>query len=171
MRNLTIYLAGAIRDGVDRDIEWREDVIMALRDLPVTILNPFGGTTFETETMRQVASGVLKTPKFIVRHDFWAVDRSDIVLFNFQALAEGYPNIGTLVEFGRATSTGALIYSVIAGDYKGHENKGHFKGLHPFLAENSAVVFNVMDDCVDFLRRHVMVLSGAEPSYVPGKEG
>jgi nucleoside 2-deoxyribosyltransferase len=166
MSKLTIYLAGAIRDGVKNDILWREQMILGLQDEPVSIINPIGGKTYNEGTGKWLVSGVESTAQFIVDHDFWAVDRSDIVVFNFQGLAEDYPNIGTLIEFGRSTGTKALRYSIIPSYYVGHDNQRHFKGLHPFIAKNSAVVFETADECLDFLRRHVQVLTGMNPHYV-----
>ena len=87
-----------------------------------------------------------------------------MIIFNFQGLVDGYPNIGSLVEFGRATGTKALIYTIISNDYTGHEN-GKMYGLHPFLAENSAQVFNTVAECLDFLQLHILVLMGATPSF------
>ena len=159
-----IYLAGAIRDGRQADIEWRERVISVVGNRSI-ILNPLAGKVFDNETNTWTVSGVPSTASFIVKHDFWAVDRSDVVVFNFTALAEKYPMIGSLVEFGRATARGVLIYALLDRDYKGHANAGMYN-LHPFIAENCAVVFHVLDDLIVFLARHIDVISGAKPSYV-----
>lgn len=163
MNKLTIYLAGSIRDGVDYDIYWRERVINDLSEV-AKFINPLGGKKYNASTKHWTVSGIPSTSRLIVKHDFWAVDRADIVLFNFAALSDKYPNIGTLVEFGRATGTGALIYSIIEKGYKGHENANMFD-LHPFLAENSAVVFDTLDDCVYFLLNHIPVLTGDHPHF------
>jgi hypothetical protein len=97
-------------------------------------------------------------------HDVNCVDNARICVFNFSALAEGYPNIGTLVEFGRATKAGCLIYSIIPYDYSGHDNAKMYK-LHPFLAEPSAMIFTAVCDCAQFTRQQVMVLNGRRPHY------
>lgn len=161
---LTMYLAGAIRDSRPEDIEWREKVIDALKGLPVRILNPLGGKTFENG--QWTVSGVESSATFIFDHDKWCVEQSDIVLFNFRALSEKYPNIGTLVEFGMAIGLPGkrLIYSVVDPAYTGHENERMYK-LHPFLAQPSSNVFNTMDDAIEFLKRHLKVLSGRAPSF------
>ena len=161
---LTIYLAGAIRDGHPEDVAWREAVIIALEGLPVRILNPLAGKTYDLTTKSWSASGVPSTAKFIWAHDRWSVDECDIAVFNFRALSQGYPNIGTLVEFGRATKVGALIYSIVDPDYTGHENAKMYK-LHPFLEEPSASVFPDVASCIVFLKKHVAALSGRFPGF------
>ena len=157
---LKIYLAGAIRDGNLDDVIWRERMIDELGK-QADFLNPLGGKEYDPSTKKWTASGVPPISRFIVKHDFWCVDNSDIIIFNFRALSEKYPNIGTLVEFGRATGTGCLIYSIIDPAYQGHDNLGMFK-LHPFLEENSAAVFATVDDCIKFLSSHLEVLSGRD---------
>lgn len=161
---LTIYLAGAIRDEHPEDIKWREDVIDALKGLPIRVLNPLGGKSFENG--RWSVSGVESSAAFIFDHDKWCVEQSDMVLFNFRALSEKYPNIGTLVEFGMAVGLPGkrLIYSVVDPAYTGHENERMYK-LHPFLAQPSAHVFATMEDATKFLVRHVKVLTGRNPSF------
>lgn len=163
MNKPTIYLAGAIRDSHPEDIEWREEMIMKLKDR-ATFLNPLGGKTFNKTTKDWRASGVVPGGRFIVKHDFWAVDVSNIVVFNFIALADRYPNLGTLIEFGRSTGTGALIYSIVPTTYTGHDNAKLFH-LHPFIEENSAVVFPNVQECIDFLSEHLLVLSGVNPHF------
>lgn len=164
MRQLVGYLAGAIRDGNNDDIEWRERLIDGVsRDL-VAWINPLGGKTYSPATKMWDMSGQLPGSRCIVRHDFWAVDQADLIVFNFRALSQRYPNIGTLVEFGRASGTGALIYSIIDADYAGHENEALYR-LHPFLEENSALVFASIDDCLSFLRHHLPVLTGRSPHF------
>jgi hypothetical protein len=157
-----MYLAGAIRDSRPEDIEWREKVIYDLACLPVRILNPLGGKSYANGLW--TVSGVESTPAFIFDHDKWCVEQSDVVLFNFTALSEGYPNIGTLVEFGIAVALGKLIYTVIDPNYSGHDKQRMYK-LHPFLAQPSSSVFNTMDDAIEFLKRHLKVLSGSAPSF------
>lgn len=159
-----IYLAGAIRDNRPDDIEWRERVISALGD-KATFLNPLGGKTYNSETREWTMSHkVPSTTKHIVPQDLWEVDRADIVIANLSALAEGYPNIGTLMEFGRATARGALIYTVLEANYAGHDNPKMYS-LHPFLDWLSAASFTSVDDLIAFLHRHLDVLSGANPHF------
>ena len=156
-------MAGAIRDGVEEDIAWRERLIDAVGDR-ATILNPLAGNTYSGLTRRWSKSGLDITPAMIVAQDFWHVDRADLIVFNFSALDDRYPNIGTLVEFGRATAMGCLIYSILPAGFAG--GKAMFS-LHPFLARNSALVFPDADDCIAFVARHVDALSGRAPRYRP----
>lgn len=167
-----IYLAGAIRDDKPQDILWRERVISELEG-QANWLNPLGGKTYDEKSKVWTMSGVTPQASVIVPHDFWMVEHSDIIIFNLSALAEGYPNIGTLVEFGHATALQPrpLIYSVIDPDHVTNPNatlaapQKMFGGLHPFLAENSAIVFKSLDELIDFLRSHLDVLSGAKPRF------
>jgi len=159
----SIYLAGAIRDGRVHDIHWRERFVDVLSGV-ATLLNPVGGKTYDTGTREWRMSGRPSTAQAIVPHDFWMLDHADIAVFNFQALAEGYPCIGSLVEFGRATARGCLRYSIVSAGFTGHQN-GAMYALHPFLEQNSAMVFGLESDCLRFLRNHLPVLAGTAPSF------
>lgn len=163
MRLPTIYCAGAIRDGHPEDIAWREEMIDSLHTL-ATILNPLGGKTHHPVTKEWRMSGIPSTTRAIVAHDLWMVDRADIVVANLKSLSEGYPSIGTLMELGRATKTGALIYLISEPGYAGHQNPGMFK-LHPFLDALPAATFPSVDECVAFLESHLLVLSGQCPEF------
>lgn len=158
-----IYLVGAIRDGRQDDIDWREYMINALEGDAV-FLNPVGGKTFNAETKMWDMSGIRPGSDVIVKHDFWCVDHADIIVANMTSLAEGYPSIGSLIEIGRATKTGALIYVILDPNYTGHGNQAMFK-LHPFLEKNAAATFASVTDCTRFLDRHLDVLSGADPHF------
>jgi nucleoside 2-deoxyribosyltransferase len=158
-----VYLAGAIRDNRPEDVEWRESVITALDGLAVFI-NPLGGKVFDVGAKKWTLSGVPSTLTTIVRHDAWSVDRCDIVLANVTALAERYPNIGTLIELGRAWGRGKLIYLILERGYTGHENSGMYS-LHPFLADIAAVCFESTEAAVSFLGRHLRALSGVNPRF------
>jgi nucleoside 2-deoxyribosyltransferase len=162
-RKPSIYLAGAIRDGVKDDIDWRERAISELAGLAV-FLNPLGGKTYDPATRAWSVNGIKPTTDVIVPHDFWCVDHADILIVNLTSLASGYPSIGTLMEFGRATARGSLVYAIVEQGYAGHDSPTLFK-LHPFLERNSAVVFPGVDPCIDFLRGHLGVLSGATPNF------
>lgn len=166
-RSLYMYLAGAIRDGHPEDIQWREDFINGLQDHPVQILNPLGGKSFDKSTGLWSVSGIPSSAEFIVDHDFWAVDISDIIVFNFLALGDRYPNIGTLTEWGRSTKRAILRYSILPERYSGHENNKMF-GLHPFIARRSAAIFHSTDACLDFLRQHISVLTGLDSRFRGG---
>jgi nucleoside 2-deoxyribosyltransferase len=159
----TIYLAGAIRDGRMEDINWRERVIDELGG-QANFLNPLGGKVYDPVTKNWTMSGFQAGAKVIVKHDLYCVSHSDIVIANLTSLSEGYPTIGTLMEFGAAVGQGKLIYSIIEPGYKGHENTALYK-LHPFLSENSAMVFTSVEEAIRFLSRHLGVLSGTRPNF------
>jgi hypothetical protein len=170
-----VYLAGSIRDGNEPDIQWREDVIAAL-GTPIhtgagpgqlaRFLNPVGAKTYNPETKEWRIVNRPSGARIIVRQDFWCVNRADIVLFNFRALSQKYPNIGTLVEFGAAANRypHCLIYSIVDPEYTGHENTAMFH-LHPFIEENSAVVFATVPDAIEYLKGYLPVLSGQNPHF------
>jgi len=162
MEKPTIYLAGAIRDAHPEDIAWRERAIVMFQNY-ATVLNPLGGKS-KDKNGKWTMSGIPSTAKTIVKQDFWCVDRADIIVCNLKPLASGYPSIGTLTEFGRATGTGALIFLCVEDKYKGHDNNSMYK-LHPFLEENATVVFTEVDAMLRFVAVHLRMLSGADPSY------
>lgn len=162
-RPLTVYLAGSIRDDKPGDIGWREKTINALVDKAI-FLNPLGGKTFDPDTKEWLASGLVPGADFIVDHDFWCVDHIDAAIFNFLSMADGYPTIGSLIEFGRATKGSNLLYSIVPKNFKGHENVKLFH-LHPFIEKNSAAIFNDVDSCIEFLKGHLDVLSGRSPRF------
>jgi nucleoside 2-deoxyribosyltransferase len=162
---LKIYLAGAIRDGNEYDVDWRERMIDALGDR-ARFINPLAGKTYDRATKAWSMSGEVPTAPAIVAHDFWALEHCDAVVFNFKALSEGYANIGTLVEFGFACSLGRRIlrYVVIDADFKGHDNQAMYR-LHPFLEQNAAMIFHTTDACISFLKGHLGVLGGHDPHF------
>lgn len=166
-----VYLAGAIRDDHPEDITWRRDMIDRVGARAIW-LNPLAGKHYNPNppegqprwTLHQmVTSGA----KLIVAQDLWCVARADVVIFNFDALKVGYPNIGTLIEFGVAVAPSnrpKLIYTIIDPEYTGHANKGMFH-LHPFIEINSSIIFPTVDHCIEFCARHFPVLSGMAPHY------
>lgn len=161
----TVYLAGAIRDGNSGDIEWREKLMTVCQGLAV-FLNPLAGKEHNIKTGSWSINGVTPNGKFIVKHDFRAVDVADVCVFNFLCLADKYPTIGSLIEFGRATNrSNCLLYSIVPSNYIGHGNAMLYK-LHPFIEENSAVIFNEVDTCISFLKKQLRVISGATPNYL-----
>ena len=160
----TIYLAGAIRDNRLDDIQWREDIIRELAGFAV-FLNPLAGKIFDQITGKwTVYNESTSQSRYIVKKDFWCVDHADILIINLNCLVEGYPTIGSLIEFGRTTRSSTLIYSIIDPNYKGHGHKGMY-GLHPFILENSAMVFQDVASCVSFMRGELKATSGLDPHY------
>jgi len=148
-----VYLAGSIRDGVLEDIAWRERAITALEYSPCTILSPLAGKNYDPETKKWTLYGK-HTPdsKYIVHADYWCVDRADIILFDFRSLADKYPSIGTLSEWGRSTSRSILRLATVSPNQTG---ANAMFGLHPFLNEHAAKVFNNVDEMVDFARANI----------------
>lgn len=169
---VTLYLAGAIRDGNKEDIEWRERLIARLAALPaantgpfVSILNPLANKTFNPQTKEWRVATTRTNAKGIVGQDLWCVRRADIVVANFTSLMEGYPSIGTVMEVGAAAGIGGkLIYSVIDPNFTGHTNPGVFH-LHPFLEQLSTEVFASCQELEDFLVSHLPSLAGANPFF------
>lgn len=177
MKLPVIYLAGAIRDDHPEDIEWRERMIERLKH-SATILSPLGGKT-RTERppyrpgecsseprVKWTQFGRAIPPKKIVLQDWWCVDNSNIVVANVTSLAEGYPSIGTMMELGRATARGSLIYLIMERPVVGHANAMY--GVHPFLEVNAADVFTSLDEALDGMACLCDAYSGRRPSYIPG---
>lgn len=160
---LTVYLAGAIRDGHPEDIAWRQQAVETLSPVAI-VLNPLGGKQFDEETRQWSFAGVPSTARLIVKQDFWCVDRADVVLANLTSMAEGYPSIGTITEIGRSTARGSLIYTIIDPSFTGHENSKMY-GLHPFIEQVAAAHFSSVTEALTFLKRCLRSLSGADPHF------
>ena len=159
---MIIYLAGAIRDGRLDDIEWREKVISSLAGL-ATIINPLGGKHFDAKNSVWTLCERRVTAQSIVKYDFNAVNRADIILANLTSLSERYPSIGTLIELGAAAAQGKLIYLILDNKYAGHENAMFTH--HPFLQEIAADIFESVDEAIEFLKKYVPVMSGVRARY------
>ena len=147
-----VYLAGAIRDGEEGDIVWREWTIEMLKHT-ARLLNPLGGKQYRDGSWS--LHGYKPRGSVIVPHDFWMVDQCQVLVANFLAMAERYPCIGTLIEWGRATRRDVLRYAIWSPSIP----------LHPFVGENAALVFSSVEACIDFLRRHLPVLAGVQPAF------
>lgn len=158
-----IYLAGAIRDGKEEDWKWREWFATSLKPM-ATVLNPLAGKTYAPNSRLWIVHGEVPDAKLIVAQDFWCVDRADILVINYTALAEGYPSIGTLIEHGRATVGKKIIYSIVSEGFHGHESVRLYK-LHPFIAETSAKVFKSTTSCLNFLAQMLPNLNGHNPHF------
>lgn len=161
----TIYLAGAIRNDRHEDIMWREAAIDALQHDAV-IINPLAGKIFHTSdgTWRVYNNKHEPDQDFIVSKDFWAVDHSDVIIFNFLSFAEDYQSIGTMTEFGRSTSRSVIRYLIIPQYYTGHQNGRQFK-LHPFLAKNATKVFHSVKACLQFVSEDLRAMSGERSRF------
>jgi len=163
---ITLYLAGAIRDGHPEDIDWREKLITQLTPIQgVSILNPVGNKTYNLMNGEWQVAGNPVTSHGIVTQDLWCIHRTDIIIANCTALSEGYPMIGTMIELGAAVGMGGkLIYTVIDPTFMGHENSEMFT-LHPFLKEVSSEVFGTLQEMSHFLTAHLHTLGGYRPRF------
>jgi nucleoside 2-deoxyribosyltransferase len=159
---VTIYLAGAIRDGRLDDIEWREKMISRLLD-DAWILNPLASKHYDPATNKWTLAGRRVTAHSIVKYDFDSVKRADIVVANLLSLSERYPSIGTLIELGAAAAQGKLIYLIMEKKYTGHENA--IFTMHPFLQEMAADIFESVDEAIEFLTGYLPAMSGDKPKY------
>ena len=159
---ITIYLAGAIRDGRLDDIRWRETVISELDGLAI-FLNPLGGKQFNTKDSSWTLAGRKVTAHSLVKYDFNLVSKADIILANLTSLSEHYPSIGTLIELGAAAAQGKLIYLILNKKFSGHENACFTQ--HPFLQELATDIFESVDEAIKFLKKYVLVMEGVKPRY------
>jgi nucleoside 2-deoxyribosyltransferase len=166
MSKLVIYLAGAIRDGVEADITWREKFIDELEDAPVMILNPLSGKLYSPSAKSWTQWSHIPTAKMIVNHDYFCVDKADLIVLNCEALGEGYPMIGSMCELGYAKAKGKLVWSIVPDTV----NCGNtmFK-LHPFIQENSSMIFDTYQHCLTFLYNMSFTFTGKLPSYCKGE--
>lgn len=157
MDKVKIYLAGSIRDGVPEDFAWRERAIAKIPSANVTILSPLAGKSYDPETKKWWLYGKhVPESRYIVHADYWCVDRADILLVDLRSLADGYPSIGTMSEWGRSTTRSILRLVTVSPNQKG---ANAMFGLHPFIAEHAAKVFNDIDLMIDFAATHVRAVT------------
>lgn len=162
MDYVKVYLAGSIRDGVEEDIAWRERAIDALQSERCIIFSPLAGKKYEPETKLWTLYGKsVPDSKYIVHADYWCVERSDLILFDFRSLATGYASIGTMSEWGRSTAYNILRLSTVAPNQKG---ANAMFGLHPFLEQHSAKVFNDVDEMIGFAKANIQAVT-TSPRY------
>lgn len=148
-----IYLAGSIRDGVAEDFAWRERAIKALGRVRCTVFSPLAGKSYDPEKkMWYLYEKHFPSAKYIVDADFWCVDHSDLMLVDFRSLADGYPSIGTVGEWGRSTARSILRLATVAPNQKG---ANAIFGLHPFIEQFAAKVFTDVDEMIDFAVKHI----------------
>ena len=165
---LKMYLAGAIRDSHPKDTAWRDEMSTVLgvylESGDLRILNPLGGNTIDRVTGDRKMSGIPIRPRNILNQDFWCVDQADIVVFNFEGLAEGHPCIGTITEFGRSTMSPKMRYSIVPNVKSlQYQHQGMSLKLHPFIEECSSEIFETVEECERFLYQHIPVLAGINP--------
>ena len=163
MDNVKIYLAGSIRDGIPEDFDWRERAIKAFKGANATILSPLAGKSYDPEKKTWHLYGShLPDSRYIVHADYYCVDRMDIMLVDLRSLADGYPSIGTMSEWGRSTARSVLRLVTVSPNQKG---ANAVFGLHPFIAEHAAKVFNDIDLMIEFAVTHVNAIT-ADPRAV-----
>jgi hypothetical protein len=157
MDKVKIYLAGSIRDGVPEDFLWRERAIAKIPSANTTIFSPLAGKSYDPETKKWWLYGDnVPTSRYIVHADYWCVDRADMLLVDLRSLADGYPSIGTVAEWGRSTARSILRLVTVAPNQKG---ANAMFGLHPFIAEHAAQVFTDVDQMIAFAARHVLAVT------------
>lgn len=157
MDKVKIYLAGSIRDGVAEDFAWRERAIKAIPLANATILSPLAGKSYNpADKTWHLYDRHLPDARYIVQADFWCVDRADLMLVDFRSLAEGYPSIGTVSEWGRSTARPCMRLATVSPNQKG---ANAIFGLHPFIAEFAAKVFTDVDEMIDFAATHVRAVT------------
>ena len=160
---LRIYLAGAIRNGNQGDLDWRNEAVKALK-WNFDVWSPTAGKSYTEGKWSFLGSP--PQSKQIVAQDLWMVDNCDVFLANLTSLSEGYPTIGTLIEFGRATAMGKAIYAIVSEKpVAGIEGAlaGFQVAIHPFILENSAMTFTTVEDALTYLQQYVYVLNGMAP--------
>lgn len=159
---ITVYLAGSIRDGVEEDIAWRERAITALDPEYCTVLSPLAGRQYNADTkIWSLYGGNVPDSKYIVHADYWCVDRADLFLVDLRSLATGYASIGTISEWGRSTARSILRLVTVAPNQKG--GNAMF-GLHPFIEQHAAKVFNDIDEMIKFARNYIRAVT-INPNY------
>ena len=149
-----IYLAGAIRNGIAADVVWRDQAAARLK-LNYDVLSPSAGKSYENGKWTILGGGW--TSKQIVKQDFAMIDQCDIFLANLEALNDGYPCIGTLVELGRAVAFNKLVYCIVPANATGSFD------VHPFIAENAAFTFGDCEQALCYLERYIYCLNGMCP--------
>jgi hypothetical protein len=153
---LFVYLAGAIRDGEVEDVRWRREFIGTVKrgDHPITLLNPLSGKVYSSSAKSWTQWGMIPTYKMIANHDYFCVDKADIIVINFNALGVyGYPMIGSVAEMGYAVAKGKVIWSIIPEGVT---------PIHPFINHASTMIFNTCEACVKFLIDMSYTLTGKD---------
>jgi hypothetical protein len=146
-----VYLAGAIRPDHPEDGEWRLHWMSQLVGLAV-VYNPMFGK--DVTEGRWSLFGLPSDPALIVHHDFYMLDNADIIVFNLLAMGEGYPCLGSLMEFGRSTTRSQVRYVILP--------TGHAVNTHPFITHLAAHRFEDLEDALKFIRNVCAGLTATE---------
>jgi nucleoside 2-deoxyribosyltransferase len=135
-----VYLAGPI-DGLKyKDCtDWREYAIEKLAKHDITGVSPMRAKEFLKEhplIVDGVSDNVLATDAGIVTRDFWDVRNSGIVLANL--LGATKISVGTLIEYGWASSLNKPIITVMEREGNPHE--------HPMVRRLSGFRVETLED-------------------------
>lgn len=156
MAKLKGYLAGAIRDENPHDFKWRKKAHEKLNDV-ATIYNPMHGKTYDEKERKWSVFEEDVTAQFITSADFWAIDHCEFAIFNFLALQDNYPMLGTTSEWGRSTARSILRFVVWPTGFNGHQH-AQFQEIHPFINMFATKVFNEVNPCLAFVRSYLIAL-------------
>lgn len=151
-----IYMAGPITDWTYEDATtWREAWAPQFHKLGHTTASPMRGK----EALKgQVLSGVFDEGKAAVMRDLWDINRSDIVLANFEGAS--FASIGTCCEIGYAFARGKFILTVMP-DPEASEfaaigtnapRPAHNPHDHIFVTEMSSVILPSMPEALEWVR-------------------
>lgn len=148
---ISIYLAGAIRDGFDCDFEWRVKAEERLKDV-ATIISPLHGKTYNGpkeaaghmfDASAWTHNGFPVTNRSIFDMDKYRIQMVDVLFANMEAFDTGYPMIGTLKECMAAHIWGKLVFAVTTNPVLLH---------HPFVQGDVTRFFSSADECTEYLR-------------------
>lgn len=146
-----IYLAGAIRNGVPEDIEWRNAFRAAMGGRH-DFLNPCDGKKWHRGDQDEGGKLLSRWSQYgepCINKDVFAQDvhnikRCTVVVANMLAFDTGYPMVGTFMELGMAHMDGKLIYVIT-------ENPRLVE--HPFVEGVAARVFPNVERCGEYLKQ------------------
>ncbi|WP_298752018.1 nucleoside 2-deoxyribosyltransferase [uncultured Arcobacter sp.] len=142
---ITFYLGGAMRNPnkdfmkpdelefYKEDVEWRSRIKFVWGGVDYKFLDP-------CDKHKELhAKRIPVTNTMIFESDNYAIEKSDVCVFNIEAMNDGYPCIGTLLEMGMCIKAGKP-FVVITSNKEVIEK-------HPFIATKA---FMVIKDYNDF---------------------
>ena len=142
----TVYLAGPIRGLTHEEASgWRLDVIEKLKDAGIKCLSPMRNKELIKDAGRITDS--YENLKGYSSHDLFNRDKfdimcSDIILFNL--LNKKVTIIGSLFELAWGHLLGKYCIVVVSDD--------SIYAKHPFIKESASIMFNNLDEAVDYIR-------------------
>ena len=139
MNDKKVYLAGTIEVLEFKELEWFFEAAEILRDIGMDVYNPCDHIPEEMRngviTAERVKEAGGSKGKEIVAQDLFHLQGSNIFLIN---LKHGC-STGKMTEFGIKWAQGATIVA-----FGGSSN-------HPFISELANVVYDTLDEAVDFI--------------------